>query len=75
MNITYGNIQLLMSWKKGDTYTVRIYRKRWFVAFFLFSLLSLDWRFGRHAFDMLPSRSLAQTRLYRFLRKELTIRF
>ena len=43
--------------------------------FFLVSLLSLDWRSGRHAFGMLPSRSLAQTRLYRFLRKELTIRF
>jgi len=24
-----------MGWKKGDAYTVRIYRKRWFVAFLL----------------------------------------
>ena len=43
--------------------------------FFLVSLLLLDWRSGRHAFGMLPSRSLAQTRLYRFSVRELTTRF
>ena len=35
MNITYGNIQLLMGWKKRNAYIVRTYRKRWFVAFLL----------------------------------------
>ena len=43
--------------------------------FFLVSQLSLDWRSRQHPFGMLPSRNLAQTRLYRFLRKELTMRF